>query len=134
MVLKYTQTHEFCEKELEQFLIACESKYTKSELYQILTPLRWKLRIEFWKKKLIVFGLIALIGICINYVNILNWHAAAIGRICLIKLLGIWDWTKLYNEKCLINNWFISKYEKKVPRWESKLYEDDCVVCENYGK
>lgn len=133
MVQKYQQQlGGFCDKEFEQFLINCESKYTTAELYKIYKPLRWKLRIEFWKNKFLLIALILLFGLAVNYISFLNWNVAAIGRIAMIQMLGLWDWTKLYNEKCLIR--WKPPDANVISRRESKLFLEDCVVCENYGK
>jgi len=52
--------------------------------------------------------------------TIINLHVAALGRIFLIQLLPVWDWTKIFYENCLVNN----------PMYRFSLTENDCITCE----
>lgn len=72
----------------------------------------------------------------IYYISFINSHLSAISRIILIKLLPIWDWQQLTDENCLIGPIFArpSTIDAAIDEPIYNLYEEDCALCENYGK
>lgn len=111
-------------KELDEILETCEDAvhYVKSYLLRrmIIKCLIW------W---------IIIIGICsaVYYVDILNWHASAIGRLVMINwILPIWDWRYLDNSQCMISA-FRSPIEP-IAELGTGNHRPDCDVCENIGE
>lgn len=82
----------------------------------------------------ILLGLFASIYSLVYYVPILNWHASAIGRLALIKLiLPAYNWQYLYNSRCLIE---MSPTEQIINHQQEtygEFKEEDCSVCESLG-
>lgn len=138
MLLQTKNPHQLCasfNKEFEQFFEYCDGlKLTKSDKDKIFTPLKWKLRYEYWRQVMII-GIGLLLGIsAIYYIPFLNWNFTAVGRIILIKLLPIWNWKPLHNQKCLIDwGWLGTQTDIKTTIKSTKFYEIDCSTCVNYG-
>lgn len=132
MLLKSTQINfNQIDKELEIIFNNLDKlKLKKIDEKKILNLLQKKLRLYFWLKIfLILLIFLILIGL-FYYITFLNWNLSAIGRIFLIKILPLWNWKNFYNQKCLIK-W----NDNTLPRQKSfQLNQDDCAVCENYGK
>ena len=59
------------------------------------------------------------------------WSITALGRILLIQLLPYWDWTPLYNKRCLIEN---SKTYESYGGNLAYVDEVNCLACENLGE
>lgn len=98
-----------------------ENRYTDEEIYKIFSPLQTK-RISK-NVKIVVYSIMALLVVYfLSQLEFISWNSSALSRIFLIKLLPLWDWTVLKNEKCLI-----SKYS------QSQTTENifNCDVCEN---
>ncbi|KAF5290081.1 hypothetical protein FQA39_LY14862 [Lamprigera yunnana] len=81
-------------------------------------------KVKLKRNMLLVFTLIAFMvtTYCALKVEAISWHASAIGRIILIKLLPIWNWQYLKNEKC-----FLDKFTKVTD------LEFNCALCESYS-
>lgn len=79
---------------------------------------------------------IIIIAICsaIYYIPFLNWNATAVGRIVLIKwILPFYDWRPLHNARCLIDA--PSRNNENIDLdGSSYSSEENCAVCENFGK
>lgn len=132
---KISNPSEEIEKEFESFFNDClSSECTKSELNKVLLPLK----IRLWKIWLLKLGsviLTFLTVVClIYYVDFINWHFSAIGRLTLAKVRPIWDWENLYKEKCLVN---LMRGAEVDNSRDSKVVEGislkECAVCENFG-
>jgi len=117
--------------EFENFFQYLEKITNSSEkdIKKILKPLKYL----FWKQQLAKYIKIALIAIsicyAIFYIDTLNWYFCAIGRIVLIKILPLWDWTYLGKSKCLIS--------KTIPRsstYANEFNTKDCRSCEYFGE
>ncbi|XP_055375441.1 uncharacterized protein LOC129608139 [Condylostylus longicornis] len=55
------------------------------------------------KRLLFIILIVAFIASYTIYWDSIIWTISAVGRIAMIKLLPFWDWTYLYNAKCLIS-------------------------------
>lgn len=97
---------------------------------------------SYLRRKMIIKCLkwwIAIISICsaVYYIDTLNWHASAIGRLVMIKwILPIWDWRYLYNSECLISASQppIEPIEPIITAEAGSYAADSCAVCENIGE
>lgn len=89
-------------------------------------------RIILWrlaKWTLVVF----IVSMAVYYIPLLNWNAAAIGRLIMIHFIKpVWDWEHWANARCLIDSPVhegASGFELNV----NDLLREDCAVCENLG-
>lgn len=120
------------EKEFEDlfthFHRICNSK--QIEMRKVLSPLRnylWKQQLKKFAK--IFFLILAICG-AIAYIDCLNWYFCALGRIAMINLLPLWDWTYLANARCLIPK---AKGQSKIYDGIKALDEKDCRACQHFG-
>lgn len=84
-----------------------ENHLTDEDVKQLCQPLIKTIRKEKLIKQLQIGVFIMLILLTIYLVcntEIISWHLSAIGRILLVKILPIYDWTQLQNEYCLIQH------------------------------
>lgn len=112
-------------RDFESFYEFCkENNLSDDDIRKICQPLIQHVR----KAKLVkhvkicilaMFLLLTLYVICTT--ETASWHLAAIGRIFMIKLLPLYDWTQLRHENCLI----------KKPSDEPAKTQFDCVLCES---
>lgn len=126
-----------CEKmnqEFEHFFLHCELTLNcdQDQLKKILKPLRNHFLKQQLGRALKVFFLFAAICSAIYYIDTLNWHFCAIGRILMIKLLPIWDWTHLSKARCLIAK--TSTPDSISSDKSNGFSAKDCRVCENFGE
>ncbi|XP_059619517.1 uncharacterized protein LOC132263644 [Phlebotomus argentipes] len=79
------------------------------------------------KYSLVFFVLVLLWGTL--QVAVINWNIVAIGRLLLIKLLPMWNWTHLHYTKCLLEY----PVETLAPKTSKHDLSEkiDCSVCEN---
>lgn len=122
-----------------------EVEKLKEELDEILRTSDEAVRYvkSYFRRRMIIKCLkwwIVIISICsaVYYVDILNWHASAIGRLVMINwILPIWDWRYLYNSRCLISA-SQSPIEPNIATTGIGNYvadgSPDCAVCENIGE
>lgn len=116
--------------ELQGFYDSCkEANLSEEDIRKIADSLLFATKSTTTAKfylKLFLVGLIvvAVLGYAIANIEVLAWHAAAIGRLAMIKILPYWDWQFLKNEKCLVPNLLNSA--------TSKFAEPDfpCALCE----
>lgn len=120
------------DQEFENFFYYLE-KITNSnekDIKSILKPLKYHLL----KQQLFKYLKTALVfvSICyaIYYMDTLNWYFCAIGRIVLIKILPLWDWTYLGRSKCLIDKYSGAPSSYANGEFNTK----DCRSCEYFGK
>lgn len=112
-------------RDFETFYEFCkDNNLTDDDVKKLCEPLLRTVR----KTRLIIhlkicilsmFLLLILYVICSS--ETASWHLSAIGRICMIKLLPLYDWTQLRNEQCLIKRAASENFEK---------ISYDCVFCE----
>ncbi|CAH1953520.1 unnamed protein product [Acanthoscelides obtectus] len=71
---------------------------------------------------IIIFSSVIMIFLCmLSYFESVSWYSSALGRIYLIKLLPIYDWTHLKNKPCLIERTEMSPIASDF----------ECGSCEN---
>lgn len=118
------------DQEFEEFFFKIQQSSTNEEITKLLKPLR----IILWKQQLKSFVIKAFIFITIcfsiYYIDILNWYFCAFGRILMIKILPIWDWTTLENSKCLISKEIVESF----PLTSSSFNDKDCRTCQHFGE
>ncbi|KAI4454746.1 arginine demethylase and lysyl-hydroxylase jmjd [Holotrichia oblita] len=112
------------EAELKQFYAYCkENNFTDEEIANICKPLLPT--VKNLKSKLLLYALVFLtifsILYLLSYLDTIQWHYSALGRIFLIELLPFWDWKNLQHEKCIVNS---LKPTENLPRVQ------DCTFCE----
>jgi hypothetical protein len=66
---------------------------------------------------------VGLVAFVICYDPAYRWLCAS-SRMVAIQTLPYWDWTKYYNEECLVRNPY---YQGST----EQLFEEDCQVCEH---
>lgn len=119
------------ESRLEQFFNLCESKrISKWKFHKLCWPLYWKLIQQEYGRTAKILATLIAIWILIFVVPFLSWTFSAIGRILLIKLLPYYQWTDLYNKKCLISS-SVEEGGRRSPGFVNSL---DCSVCENLSE
>lgn len=109
-----------------------EQKYHQNDIQRILTPLRKKIMLSWMRKYLGFVAIFSTICLFIYYIDFLNWHFSAVGRLLMMKVLPFWNWKKLYNARCLISKDLPSNLGK-ISR-KSSLRLEDCIPCENLGE
>lgn len=120
------------DKEFEEFFLHCQiiTNSDQKEIDKIIKPLKVFLRWQQVTKCLKVISVLATICCAIYYVDSLNWYFCAAGRLIMIKLLPIWNWTYLHNAKCLV-----AKTAGTPSASPSRTFnEKDCRACEHFGK
>lgn len=118
--------------EVRTFYEYCkEAGISDEEMDIICRPLTNAVRkaiIKRLTRGLLILIMVLAIGYTASQTVTLQWHAAAVTRIVLIKLLPVWDWTPLYSNKCLIQ-----KPEQR--NLESNIVSaTDCIACEAISK
>ncbi|KAJ3650647.1 hypothetical protein Zmor_016733 [Zophobas morio] len=80
-----------------------DNNFTDAEIRKIFAPLAPPSSTT--KHLALLLAPIALLTLLylLTYIDPISWHFSALGRILLIKLLPLWDWTALKNAKCLID-------------------------------
>lgn len=124
--MEHEEKLKIIDQELLSFYQYCEQAgFTASEMEIICAPLASALRQNNLKKgvKIFVAFILAVLGVyCISQVKAFNMHMSAVGRLFMIKLLPVWDWTSMFYESCLVSNPFYGVYS---------LREEDCISCES---
>ncbi|KAG6443039.1 uncharacterized protein LOC115455729 [Manduca sexta] len=119
---------ELINSEVRSFYEYCkEAGISDEEMSIICRPLTNAVRkayIKKWTRIFLVLVMVFAIGYTVSQTDTFQWHASAVARSVLIKLLPIWDWTPLYYNKCLI--------EKSQPQNldNNIVSPTDCIACE----
>lgn len=126
-------------EEFENFFQKCKKqeffKEEMSELCEIINSHKSK-----WKilKIYIIISALILSIVTYNYADYmdwLTWPLSAVGKLIMIKLLPFYDWTYLYNTKCLIpknvNGNHLTNNIPKISKYETDA--SNCLLCENLG-
>ncbi|XP_067633331.1 uncharacterized protein [Eurosta solidaginis] len=127
---------ESLEQEFDTFFGDCKKQgFTASEMRTICQPLLERRNKRFW---VLMSGLVALMAtlyLLCNWCDEFNWFVSAIGRLLLIQLLPYWDWTPLYNSRCLIeravdkeDGQSVSAPPVSLGRYETESV--NCILCE----
>lgn len=123
--------------EFEDFLKFCKgNSISEKDINRICSSLNYQLELRQWKKVGLLAGLSFLcIWLCLN-VGFLEWSISAVGRILMIKLLPVYDWTNLYNANCLVS--YQTEDLQQVGASSNEDSEEinkrNCALCENLGK
>ncbi|XP_039752517.1 uncharacterized protein LOC120628285 [Pararge aegeria] len=126
--MSHREKFELINSEVRSFYEYCkESGMSDEEMDLICRPLTNAVRkatIKRWTRLFLLLVMFVAIGYTVSHTDTFQWHATAVARIALIKLLPIWDWTPLYYNKCLI--------ERSQPQnLDNDLISPaDCVTCE----
>lgn len=106
--------HKFCldsgynpkqiEKSAEPFISTCKSTSRKR-----------------WMQRLMGLSILVAVFSALMYYDPAYRLVLATGRKATIKILPIWDWTKIWDTDCLIKNPIYSE--------ETELSENDCEIC-----
>ncbi|XP_072934171.1 uncharacterized protein [Epargyreus clarus] len=118
---------ELINSEVRSFYEYCkEAGMSDEEMDIICRPLTNAVRkasVKRWTRVILAIVMILAIGYTVSQTETFQWHATALARIALIKILPLWDWTPLYYNKCLI--------ERTEPYTDSGVISPvDCIACE----
>ncbi|KAI0226288.1 hypothetical protein LSAT2_023083 [Lamellibrachia satsuma] len=108
---------------LHQFCI--EKGYNPRQIQEKATPLLDAVKKTKRKKcgaTLLKLAVLAVLVSILVYYDPAYRAIRAYSRLASIQILPHWDWSKLYNEHCLIENPYYT---------EAELTEEDCLRCEN---
>ncbi|XP_037714435.1 uncharacterized protein LOC119550052 [Drosophila subpulchrella] len=118
------------EEELKAFFEDCRrQEFSEKEMLTICQPLIWRIRLAriikwcFFLLPLVVIYLLWL------YSDSFAWSVSAVGRLLLIQILPLWDWTPYYNAKCLISR-VESVQEPPPPLGKLETQWQNCALCE----
>ncbi|KAH8407550.1 hypothetical protein KR222_005276 [Zaprionus bogoriensis] len=123
------------ERELEEFFEDCrKQQFTEAQMRTICRPLIWEFiwqRLRRWTQWVLLPVLV--VYLLWNYCDTCAWTASAIGRLLLIQLLPYWDWTPLYNNRCLIPRTppAAEQREQPAPLGRHETLWENCALCEN---
>ncbi|GBP54357.1 hypothetical protein EVAR_50769_1 [Eumeta japonica] len=119
---------ELINSEVRSFYEYCkEAGMTDEEMDIICRPLTSAVRkasVKRWTRIFLLFIMILAIGYTVSQTETFQWHASAVARILLIKLLPVWDWTPLYYNKCLIDRGQTQNMDSEI------VSQADCISCE----
>ncbi|KAK6643363.1 hypothetical protein RUM43_004868 [Polyplax serrata] len=117
------------DEELLSFYQYCQNAgFSQSEMEVICAPLTTALRQNNMRRNLKLFALVGIFLVCVytaSEVHSVNTHFTALGRLLMIKMLPIWDWTTMFYETCLISNPMYKGYS---------LQKEDCLTCETLDR
>lgn len=126
--MSHREKIEFIDSEVRSFYEYCkEAGMTDEEMDIICRPLTNVVRkasAKRWTRVGLFIIMVLAIGYTVSTTDTFQWHASALGRILLVKILPLWDWTPLYYNKCLIER-------SQPPALESNLMSPvNCISCE----
>jgi hypothetical protein len=114
------------DRKMEQ-LLQNISTLSKSDQKVLLRPFKlmvWKVQ---FKKALFIVVILSSVIWSVQNIEVVNWNLSAIGRLFLMQLLPFWDWTYLYNEKCLVK---VNSPPRDDQAFDS-IRDEDCSACEH---
>lgn len=130
--MSHREKFEFIDSEVRSFYEYCkEAGMTDEEMDIICRPLTSVVRkasIKRWTRVGLFIIMVLAIGYTVSKTETFQWHASAIGRIILVKILPVWDWTPLYYNKCLIERSQPQNLETNLPS------PANCISCEAVRK
>ncbi|XP_017027329.1 uncharacterized protein [Drosophila kikkawai] len=120
------------EEELKKFFEDCQKQnLSGQDMLAICQPLIWRIRLARVKQwGYILLPLVALY-ILWSYCDTFAWFLSAVGRMMLIQVLPLWDWTPYYNAKCLISRGDQRMQEPLSPLGRRETLPENCVLCES---
>ncbi|XP_017054437.1 uncharacterized protein LOC108096970 [Drosophila ficusphila] len=118
------------EEELKVFFEDCgRQEFSSKEMLDICQPLIWRIRMARIRKWCLILLPLVLVYLLWLLSDTFVWWLSAIGRLLLIQILPLWDWTPYYNAKCLILR-DQSVQEKPPPLGKDKTLWQNCALCE----
>ncbi|XP_061722299.1 uncharacterized protein LOC133528832 [Cydia pomonella] len=118
---------ELINSEVRSFYEYCkEAGMTDEEIDLICRPLTNAVRqasIRRWRRVFMFLIMILAIGYTVNQTETFQWHASAVARIVMIKILPFWDWTPLYYNKCAVDR-------SQPHNLDNPVSTADCIACE----
>lgn len=124
---------ELINSEVRSFYEYCkEAGISDEEMDIICRPLTNAVRkasFKWWTRVFLFLVMVIAISFTVSQTDTFQWHASAVTRTLLIKLLPVWDWTPLYNNRCLV--------EKSRPPAAvdgNVVSAADCIACEAISK
>ncbi|KAH8321470.1 hypothetical protein KR074_005917 [Drosophila pseudoananassae] len=120
------------EEELRLFFEECRNQeFSGQEMWAICKPLIWRIRMAK-ARRWIFIGLPILVSYILwLYCDTFAWYGSALGRIMLIQVLPLWDWTPYYNSKCLIARDAQRVQEELPPLGRHETLWENCALCES---
>lgn len=128
------------EQEFVDFFAECKKQgFSDDEMRAICQPLLQRHRNRYLAVACVVLAVFGALCLLYNWCDEFSWFVSAIGRLLLIQVLPYWDWTPLYNSRCLIERTVYKVDEPNVaPTTKiSERYETEatnCVLCETLGE
>lgn len=125
------------EQDFEQFFASLKKQqFSNSQILEICKPLRNYYRLQKLKFLSVIGLTIALLWALVIWCDTLNWFLSAVGRLLLIELLPYWNWSELYNAKCLIEK-PLKADPNQMSTTKLARYETDkanCLLCDTIGR
>lgn len=123
-------------RDIDNIFALCKNDASETDL--IVQLIRKHIQYTLlWRRIQCICAVVAIIAIA-YYIPFVNANLTAIGRIALIKLLPIWNWRELTDERCLFGPLFTKTiYTTDEAATQNQngsphhLYKDDCVLCEH---
>ncbi|XP_054738520.1 uncharacterized protein LOC129244737 [Anastrepha obliqua] len=127
---------ETLEKEFTDFFGECKRQgFTAAEMRAICQPLLQRRNNKYLLLTCVFLALIAALYLLYNWSDEFSWFVSAIGRLILLQVLPYWNWTPLYNSRCLIERaadrvdaQSVSPTTNTLSRYETE--PANCVLCE----
>ncbi|XP_063368303.1 uncharacterized protein LOC134656723 [Cydia amplana] len=118
---------ELINSEVRSFYEYCkEAGMTDEEMDLICRPLTNAVRkasIRRWTRVFMFLVMVLAIGYTVSQTETFQWHASAVARIVMIKILPFWDWTPLYYNKCVVDR-------SQPHNLDNLASTADCIACE----
>ncbi|XP_073847494.1 uncharacterized protein [Musca autumnalis] len=121
------------EKDFEQFFATLRKEnLSPLEIENICQPLYLYRRKESLKKLCKVVLILGVFYALIKWCDSFNWFLSALGRLALIQVLPIFNWSTLYNAKCLIERPLNTDNVRQSSSVSTNTLEyGNCLLCEN---
>lgn len=126
------------EQEFADFFAECKKQgFTAAEMRTICQPLLQRRSNRFLVVACAVLGIFGALYLLYNWCDEFSWFVSAIGRLLLIQVLPYWNWTPLYNSRCLIERTVanmdgVPSTTKISERNETEAA--NCALCETLGE
>ncbi|KAH8401740.1 hypothetical protein KR009_007584 [Drosophila setifemur] len=120
------------EEELKTFFENCrKQKFSTEEMKAICQPLVWRLRLARAKRWFIIALPLIILYLLWFFCDTFNWWLSAVGRLMLLQILPLWDWTPYYNAKCLIPREDQRVQYQAAPLGRHETVWENCALCES---
>ncbi|XP_013104730.2 uncharacterized protein LOC106085178 [Stomoxys calcitrans] len=108
-----------------------KEKLSSREIDTICKPLHDYFQRETLKKwSLLALTLVSLF-IVLLWCDSCTWFLSALGRELLIQILPFWNWSKLYNTKCLIERASVDLIDNRPSTLKASTDNGNCLLCEH---